>query len=58
MNILIVGSGAREHAIARSIKKSKISNKLFCFASNINPGIEKLSKILEIGNIAKPNHYY
>ena len=51
MNILIVGSGAREHAIARSIKKSKTSNKLYCFASNRNPGIEKISGILEIGKI-------
>jgi phosphoribosylamine--glycine ligase len=54
MNILIVGSGAREHAIARSIKKSKMPNKLYCFASNRNPGIEKLSEILEIGKIADP----
>jgi len=54
MNILIVGSGAREHAIARSIKKSKILNKLFCFASNRNPGIEEISEILEIGKIADP----
>jgi phosphoribosylamine--glycine ligase len=51
MNILIVGSGAREHAIARSIKKSIRPNKLFCFASNRNPGIEEISDILEIGNI-------
>lgn len=49
MNILIVGSGAREHAIARSIKKSKIPNKLYCFASNRNPGIKEISEILEIG---------
>lgn len=54
MNILIVGSGAREHAIARSIKKSKTPNKLFCFASNRNPGIEEISEILEIGKIAEP----
>ena len=54
MNILIVGSGAREHVIARSIKKSKIQNKLFCFASNRNPGIEELSEILEIGKISDP----
>jgi phosphoribosylamine--glycine ligase len=51
MNLLIVGSGAREHAIARSIKKSKTPNKLFCFASNRNPGIEEISEILEIGKI-------
>ena len=55
MNILIVGSGAREHAIARSIKKSNIPNKLFCFASNRNPGIEEISEILEIGKIADPH---
>lgn len=54
MNILIVGSGAREHAIARSIKKSKTPNKLFCFASNRNPGIEAISNTLEIGEIDKP----
>ena len=52
MNILIVGSGAREHAIARSIKKSKIPNKLYCFASNRNPGIGEVSELLEIGNIS------
>lgn len=54
MNFLIVGSGAREHAMARSIKKSKTPNKLFCFASNRNPGIEEISEILEIGKIAEP----
>lgn len=54
MNILIVGSGAREHAIARAIKKSKISNKLYCFASNRNPGIEEIAEILEIGKITDP----
>jgi len=54
MNILIVGSGAREHAIARSIKKSKISNKLYCFASNRNPGIEDIVEMLEIGKITDP----
>ena len=54
MNILIIGSGAREHAIARSIKKSKIPNKLYCLASNRNPGIEEISKILKIGKISDP----
>jgi len=54
MKILLIGSGAREHAIARAINKSKIDNKLFCFASNRNPGIEEISKILDIGNINNP----
>ena len=56
MNILIVGSGAREHAIARSIKKSKVQNNLFCFASNRNPGIEAIFELLEIGNIENPKN--
>lgn len=51
MNVLLIGSGAREHAIARAIKKSTIQNNLFCFASNLNPGIEQLSTVIEIGNI-------
>lgn len=54
MNILLVGSGAREHAIARAIKKSKIDNNLFCIASNRNPGIDKLSKQMKVGNINNP----
>ncbi|MEE8340671.1 MAG: phosphoribosylamine--glycine ligase [Candidatus Neomarinimicrobiota bacterium] len=54
MNVLIVGSGAREHAIARSVKRSKTPNKLYCFASNRNPGIEIISEIIEIGKISDP----
>ncbi len=42
MNILLVGSGAREHAIARAIKKSKTETNLFCFGSSRNPGIIEL----------------
>jgi len=51
MNILLVGSGAREHAIARAIKKSKLSNLLFCFGSSNNPGISKLSEKYMIGKM-------
>ncbi|MEE9574297.1 MAG: hypothetical protein V3W20_14675, partial [Candidatus Neomarinimicrobiota bacterium] len=43
-NILLIGSGAREHAIARAIKKSSHPSNLFCVASNNNPGIAKLCK--------------
>ena len=31
MNILVIGSGAREHAIIYSLKSSPIKQKLFCF---------------------------
>ncbi len=43
INILLVGSGAREVAIARKIKESSIESSLFCVASSTNPQIKKLS---------------
>ena len=55
MNVLLIGSGAREHAIARAVKKSKIKNRLFCIASNYNPGIAVFATDLTIGNINDPN---
>lgn len=51
MNILIVGSGAREHAIAKALSKSKHKPKLFCFASSNNPGINDLTVDTWVGNI-------
>lgn len=41
INILIIGCGGREHAIAKSLKKNNIVN-LICVGSNVNPGILKL----------------
>ena len=53
MNILIIGSGAREHAIARALHKSPKSKFIYCLASNNNPGIKKLCydmKVVDINN--------
>lgn len=44
MNILLIGSGAREHAMARAIKRAKQPHELFCFASSINPGMVPLCR--------------
>ena len=46
MKILLVGSGAREHAIARAVKDSKHPATLFCCGSNRNPGILSLAQDL------------
>ena len=34
MNVLVLGSGGREHAICKSIKESKSLKKLWCFPGN------------------------
>ena len=43
-NVLVVGSGAREVAIARCISQSSIKNSLFCASKDINPQIFDLCK--------------
>lgn len=51
MNILIVGSGAREHAIAKAFSASKHNPALFCCGSSANPGIEQLTQEYWVGDI-------
>ena len=42
MNILIVGSGAREHAIAKAVNRSTTKKTLYCLGTNQNPGLQSL----------------
>ena len=42
-NVLLVGSGAREVAIAKQIKKSGSFLSLFCVAPSTNPQIKNLT---------------
>ncbi len=53
MKVLLVGNGAREHAIAEAISKSKAD--LYAYMSRKNPGIAGLSKEHEIGDINDPD---
>ena len=46
MNVLIIGSGAREHAFCWQIKDSKILSKLYVAPGNA--GTEKIAENLEI----------
>jgi len=48
--ILVIGSGAREHAIVRALNRSHTDKEIFCLASNMNPGIAELCNELIIGN--------
>jgi phosphoribosylamine--glycine ligase len=55
MNILIIGSGAREHAMAKAFKRSPQSPILFCCATSNNPGISELVQNDWIGDICDVN---
>jgi len=46
LNVLLIGSGGREHALAYALAKSKRLNKLF--AAPGNPGIAQLSEIVQL----------
>jgi len=54
-NVLLVGSGAREVAIARCVSQSSITNSLFCVSKDINPQIFDLCKdylVVDLANIS------
>lgn len=53
MNILIVGSGAREHVIAQTFKRSHQSPTLFCCGTSLNPGLLSLTKDYWVGDITQ-----
>ena len=61
MNVVVIGSGGREHAICESIAKSKKIKKLFCIPGNggtasIANNIElNLNNFREIKNFVKSN---
>ena len=64
MNIGIIGSGGREHALCKKIYESKLTDKIFCFpgnagtsrfATNIKVDILNFKKLLKHININKIN---
>jgi phosphoribosylamine--glycine ligase len=51
MNILIIGSGAREHAIAVALHRSPQQPAIFCCGTAINPGIKQMARQYWVGDI-------
>ena len=51
VKILVIGSGAREHVIIKSLNKSKKEKEIYCLASNNNPGISDICKEVKIIDI-------
>jgi phosphoribosylamine--glycine ligase len=51
MNILIIGSGAREHAIAKALQRSPQQPQIYCCGTTTNPGIQLLTEDYWQGDI-------
>ena len=51
MKILLIGSGAREHAIVKALDRSSHEKEIYCLASNRNPGISDLCDKFIVGDI-------
>jgi len=49
-NIMLIGNGAREHAIAEAISRSAPKPHLFSFMKANNPGIASLSETAKLGS--------
>tara|TARA_B000000475_G_scaffold41149_1_gene30642 strand:- start:163 stop:1437 length:1275 start_codon:yes stop_codon:yes gene_type:complete len=57
MNIMILGSGGREHALAWKISKSKLSDNLYIAPGNGGTSIEGINVPLNINNFKEVKDY-
>ena len=46
MNIALIGSGGREHALCQKLKESKFSKNIFCIPGNA--GTAQIAKNIDI----------
>ena len=54
MNIGIIGSGGREHALCKKISESKLTDKIFCFHGNA--GTSKLATNVDVDVLILKNY--
>ncbi|MBA3660118.1 MAG: phosphoribosylamine--glycine ligase [Gammaproteobacteria bacterium] len=52
MNILVIGTGGREHALVKQLKSAVNQPKVFCYGPYRNPGIAILSDGYRIGDLS------
>ena len=50
--VLVLGSGAREVAITRSVSQSSIENAIFCISKDINPQINDLCEDYHVCDVS------
>ena len=53
-HVLLIGNGAREHAIAEAIRRSGRNPRLYSFMKTNNPGIASLSEEVRLGRYDEP----
>ena len=51
MKIGLIGSGGREHAIAKALTNLSGRNLLYAYGNHINPGIKKIAAVLKSGQL-------
>lgn len=51
MRILLIGSGAREHILAKKLTESPQKPEVLVFGSSLNPGIKKLVHVYHVGDL-------
>ena len=57
MNILIIGSGGREHALCVSCKKSKFINEIYCLPGNAGTATIAKNISIDINNFNEISHF-
>jgi len=53
-HVLLIGNGAREHAIAEAIRRSGRNPRLYSFMKTNNPGVASLSEEVRLGPYDEP----
>ena len=57
MNVGIIGSGGREHAICKSLKQSKKVNKIYCFPGNAGTSDIATNIIIDLYNFENVKNF-
>ncbi|MBD3262700.1 MAG: phosphoribosylamine--glycine ligase [Candidatus Altiarchaeales archaeon] len=53
MKVLVVGNGAREHALACALRHSPQKPDVYAFMTSVNPGIARIAKDYSLGGICQ-----